>query len=257
MAKLEQFFTARQWAEIQRKSAIIPMGVTLPERQLPDGIASSDPMIILFLGRLVEKKGVQFLLPAFAAVRAAIGHCQLIIAGDGPMHALLRRRATDLGLSESVHFAGFVTGREKSALLQRAAIVVLPSIITRGGDSEGLPVALMEALAYGKICIATAESGADEVLDSGLDGFVVPQKDIASLSGAILAAAGLGPTPRATMQAAARLAATRFDWATVARRYHDVLLAPRDHGKHGAAPDCAASPDGAAAAETRARESAR
>jgi glycosyltransferase involved in cell wall biosynthesis len=228
MNRLEGFFAGEQWRVVRRKGAIIPMGVTLPGSEPRPRAGHSAPTVILFLGRLVEKKGVQFLLPAYAAVRAEIGSSLLVIAGDGPMLGHLRRQAAELHLDEVVRFAGFVGGTEKVGLLQQADLFVVPSIVTDSGDAEGLPVSLLEGLAHGKVCIATPGSGADDFLTDGRDGFLVPEKSIEALSAALLQAARLDPARRRGMEAAARQTARQFEWATVAKRHYEFLLAPFD-----------------------------
>lgn len=222
MERLQRFFSTEQWQVMQNKGAIIPMGVTLPG--LSAQPKRSSQRVILFLGRLVEKKGVQYLLPAYAAARADLGDSLLVIAGDGPMLEQLKRQAAELGIGDSVLFKGFVSGADKDRLLQQADIYVVPSIIAVDGDAEGLPVSLMEGLAYGKLCIATAESGADDILTNGKDGFLIPQRDIKALSTALLQVAQLDPENREETQAAALQTARRFDWATVAARHYETLF---------------------------------
>jgi glycosyltransferase involved in cell wall biosynthesis len=100
----------------------------------------------------------------------------------------------------------------------------VPSIITDSGDAEGLPVSLMEGLAYGKVCIATNESGADDILIDGKDGFLLPQKDVDGLSAALVRAARLTPTERQAMTTAAQATAQQFSWPTIARQHYDFLF---------------------------------
>lgn len=227
MRKLERFFSPRQWQELQGRAAIIPMGVTIPSPPPVTANPTSDRTIILFMGRLVEKKGVQYLLSAYATARCNLAASQLIIAGEGPLREQLQHQAERLGLEEDqVKFVGFVSGTAKSELLAQAHIHVTPSIVTESGDAEGLPVSLMEGLAYGKVCIATVESGADEVITSGVDGFLVPQKDVGALSDALLEAISLGSTERIQMTQGALRTAQQFCWDVIAQRYHDFLLAP-------------------------------
>lgn len=223
MEKLQRFFSAEQWQAIQHKGAIIPMGVAIPDVS-QEAARGSGQTVILFLGRLVEKKGVQHLLAAYAAARADIGSSLLVIAGDGPMLKQLKRQAAELNLGNQVQFTGFVTGADKAGLLQRASVYVVPSIVAVSGDAEGLPVSLMEGLAHGKICIATAESGADDILTDGKDGFLIPELQIEALSATLVHAAKLDPHARRDMEAAAIQTARQFDWAAVAERHYEFLF---------------------------------
>lgn len=227
MEKLQRFFPAEQWLTMQSKGAIIPMGVAISDAQMAQmaqPFKVSDQTVILFLGRLVEKKGVQYLLPAYAAARGSIGNSLLVIAGDGLMRGQLERQAAELGLEDQVCFAGFVSGTEKASLLRRADLFVVPSILTASGDAEGLPVSLLEGLANGKICIATAESGADDILTHGTDGFLVPQKSVEALSAALIQAARLNRSMRDGIEVAARKTAEQFAWASIASRHYKLLL---------------------------------
>jgi glycosyltransferase involved in cell wall biosynthesis len=227
MQKLRQFFSDEEWQVMQIRGAVIPMGVTLPEFSPRTTAASgSGRRVILFLGRLVEKKGVQYLLPAYAQVRTDLGESLLIIAGDGPMLSHLQRQAAVLGMDSHVLFAGFVSGEKKAGLLRQADLLVVPSIVTGGGDAEGLPVSLLEGLAYGKVCIATAESGADDILVNGRDGFLISEKDESALAKAIREAMLLDPAKRNEIETAARATARQFEWATIARKHCEVLLNP-------------------------------
>jgi glycosyltransferase involved in cell wall biosynthesis len=228
MQKLQRFFPAEQWLAMQSKGAIVPMGVAIPEVRMAQPLEQSDQTVILFLGRLAEKKGVQYLLPAYATARANLGNSLLIIAGDGPMRGHFEQQAAALGLGDRVRFAGFITGTQKASLLRRADLFVVPSILTASGDAEGLPVSLLEGLANGKICIATAESGADDILTHGRDGFLVPQKSVEALSAALIRAARLNRSVRDDMEAAARKTAQQFDWASIASRHYELLLKPFD-----------------------------
>jgi glycosyltransferase involved in cell wall biosynthesis len=227
-AKLDALLTPTQRASMAQRCAVIPMGadhslMTLPVRDAPPG----DTPTVLFLGRLAEKKGVQILLPAFADLRATHPRARLVIAGDGPWRDRLERQArVDLGLGDdAVHFAGYVTGDAKRALLGAADIFVLPSVTT-GSDAEGLPVSLLEGLASGLLCIATASSGADEVISDGADGFLVDEGSPAQLTDALRRAFALGDDDRRRMRTQARRTAESFVWPAVAKRLHAHLLEP-------------------------------
>ena len=226
LQKLQQFFSDHEWPGLLRRAAVIPMGVDRPMNLPRPAQRQAGRTVLLFLGRLVEKKGLQYLLPAYAEVRGQLGESMLVIAGEGPMHASLRKQVEHLGLGDHVRFAGFVTGADKARLLEEADILVVPSIVASNRDAEGLPVALIEGLAYGKVCIATHESGADDVLPHGEGGFLVPQRDVEALSAALLRAASMDQQQRSNMQDAARQLAKGFDWEHVAGLHYEHLFAP-------------------------------
>jgi glycosyltransferase involved in cell wall biosynthesis len=218
------FFREDEWRGLAEKVSVIPMGVEVAQMPASEAGSQSDEApafagtSLLFLGRLAEKKGVEYLLRAMATEALEPLDAELTIAGDGPLLDSLRAIVRSLGLSDRVRFPGFVTGAAKARLVRGADVVVVPSIVTAGGDAEGIPVALLEALAAGKICVATDASGAPEIVH-GDAAFIVPQKDPPALARAIVAAARLSVAERRAMQTRAREAAQRFDWRLIAQEH--------------------------------------
>lgn len=231
LSKLRSFFDDRGWQQIEPLVEIIPMGVGLETEDSREADALKknlgiDPgsKVILFVGRLAEKKGVTYLLKAFANVLKSKPNAVLVIAGDGQLRDELEAEAAALDVLGATVFAGYINGQAKKDYFAVADIVALPSIITSDGDSEGLPVVLMEGLAYGKMCIATLESGADEIITDGKDGFLVPQKDTQALQSALTKALDLSPQDLAAIQENAKRTAVQFSWPSVAERTFDFLF---------------------------------
>lgn len=221
LQKLHYFFNDQQWNALQAKTKIIPMGVNLT---LQPALEENKGQDILFVGRLAEKKGVQYLLPAFSDVLKHYPKTHLTIAGDGPMLHQLKADAARLKLTKKVTFAGWVDASKKEALLAQSAIYVVPSIITASGDAEGLPVSLMEGMAAGKICIATNESGADDIITDTKDGFLIPQKDTQALTRAIRESLSLSSKQRNDMQNQALKTAKQFNWRHIAKQHYDFFF---------------------------------
>ncbi|MCP3871328.1 MAG: glycosyltransferase family 4 protein [Gammaproteobacteria bacterium] len=184
LRQLRHFFTATTWDEIAHKVKVIPMGVDTSSfaeseysvQELKEKYGYHGRNILLFIGRLAEKKGVTYLLDALSEYVKTDPNTVLVIAGDGTSLAPLKSQTAQLNLEQYVDFVGYTIGEKKLELFKISDILLLPSIITDDGDAEGFPVVLMEGLAAGKICIATDVSGADDVLESGKDGFLIPQK---------------------------------------------------------------------------------
>ena len=149
--------------------------------------------VVLFLARLEPEKGAATLLDAWPAIQANIPDAMLLIAGDGSDRAALEARA---GARPDVRFLGAV--RDPLPYLQAADCYTLPSC------SEGLPNALVEALATGLPCVATMIGGSTEVLDHGRLGWLVPPGDASALAAAILEALRLDPAERKRRGAAGR-----------------------------------------------------
>jgi glycosyltransferase involved in cell wall biosynthesis len=138
--------------------------------------------VILSVGLLVEKKGLNYLLDAFAIAAKKHPEATLIIAGDGPKKAELIKKAKRLRIK--VRFIGTVDADKTPALYNSADIVVLPSIIDRKGETETLGVVLLEALACKKPVIASDVGGIPDIVDSSC-GILVPQKNPKALANAI------------------------------------------------------------------------
>jgi glycosyltransferase involved in cell wall biosynthesis len=141
---------------------------------------------ILAVGRLEEKKGFGCLIAALGRLAAAGNEAPpCVIAGDGPLCAALVRQAADAGLGARVRFVGAVTQEELAGLLRAAALFVLPSVVAADGDHDGLPNALLEAMAVGLPVVSTTASAAVEVIADGENGLLVPPADPAALADAI------------------------------------------------------------------------
>lgn len=222
MAKLEQFFNADNWQKIEPKTEIIPMGVEIDSTEPTESVevlkrryGLEGKTVLFFMGRLAHKKGVSYLIEAFSKLNEP--DLQLVIAGDGQLRQSLENQAAKLDIKDRVTFTGYLSGGQKQNYLALADLMVLPSIITDDGDAEGLPVVFMEALAAGKIAIATNESGADNIIKDGVSGYLLPHKDSQLLLEKIQAALALPKDDRIQMQTAARKVSKQFDWRVVAK----------------------------------------
>ncbi|MGF1510293.1 MAG: glycosyltransferase family 4 protein [Myxococcota bacterium] len=137
------------------------------------------------VGRLVEKKGFDVLLRAWAHLHARGRHPRLTIYGEGPERRGLEQLRVELGLEPSVTLAGHVPNREVLAALRCAAGLVQPSVRTPQGDVDGIPNVIIEALAAGRPVVASAISGIPEVVIDGETGLLAPPGDAESLAQAL------------------------------------------------------------------------
>jgi len=166
---------------------------------------------VVFVGRLVPKKGVEVLLDACAllARRGVAFQCDLI--GAGPLAGPLQERVTALGLGDRVHCLG---AQPRSAVVERlrqAAVLAAPCVVSSDGDRDGLPTVLLEAMALGTPCVATPVTGIPEVLRHEETGLLVPERDPGALAGAIARLlAGRGLRIRLA-EAARRVMVREFD----------------------------------------------
>jgi glycosyltransferase involved in cell wall biosynthesis len=129
---------------------------------------------IAFVGRLVEKKGCIYLLQAFARLRAQLPDVELAIIGDGPLRASLQRQARELGVQPL--FLGALAHDAVRAQLQRARVVCVPSVHAANGDTEGLPMLILEAAAMGIPVVTSAQLASDEGVLDGRTGFVCDER---------------------------------------------------------------------------------
>ena len=163
---------------------------------------------ILFLGRLSRQKGVDDLLQAFAAVHGEHPSSRLDLCGDGDAEQVTCR-ARALGVADAVRLHGWVTGDRKRELLREAGLYVLPSYI------EGMPMSVLEAMAAGLPVVATPVGGVPELVRSGLDGYIVPAGDTASLAGALARLLGDGEQRRRMGERGCQRVAAHFTPAKI------------------------------------------
>jgi glycosyltransferase involved in cell wall biosynthesis len=227
--RMRPFFDVAAWNKLQQRAQVIPMGVDLPRVKV-SAVGTNDlypgRRVILFMGRLTHKKGLPYLLDAFAAVRAEAADVHLVVAGDGPQRTELQEQAGRLGIKDAVDFVGFVSGTRKDDFYRRADICVLPSVVASDGDAEGMPVVLLESLAYGKPTIATDATNAAEIVTDGTDAIVCRAGDSAALGNALRDVLSWDDERRSAMSAKARATAEAFSWPLIAERTAAFLLDP-------------------------------
>lgn len=159
---------------------VIPFGVSVsPGAPQPAAGAPSTSLRLLFIGRLVERKGLAVLLDALAQCPGV----SLEVLGDGPLRGALERRAARLG--ERVTFRGFVSAEEKARALAACDALVLPAVVDSLGDTEGQGVVLLEAMAVGKPVVASAAGGIVDLVRDEVEGLLVPPGDVAALATAV------------------------------------------------------------------------
>ena len=138
---------------------------------------------VLFVGRLVEKKGCRYLIDAMAEVRSHVAATCLYVIGDGPLRAELEARAAELDLS--VQFLGAQPPAEVKRWLAKVDLFCVPSLEAKNGDSEGFGMVFAEAQAMGTPVVSFRHGGLPEVVDDGVTGFLVEERDTQALAGAL------------------------------------------------------------------------
>ncbi len=171
------------------KIVVAPHGVDtdrfVPGARRVDLATCAAPLRVLSVGRLVPKKGLTVLLEALAQLAAAGVDFECRIAGGGPQRAALSDLAVKLGLTEQVSFLGALPQMQILAHYQWADVFVQASVITPDGDRDGIPNALMEAMASGVAVTASAVAGIPEVVFDGTTGLLVTPGDAVALTAAL------------------------------------------------------------------------
>ena len=144
-----------------------------------------DAPVILFVGRLVPKKGPETLVEAAAFLRKKGLEFTIEMIGDGPLRAPLERRVRDLGLENTVFLRGLLVRGEIRSAMRRAACFALPCRVTPNGDRDGIPNSLAEAMASGLAVVSTRLPSIEELVEDGETGLLVPPENPAALAEAL------------------------------------------------------------------------
>lgn len=200
-----------------------PMGVDMEQRFIPDPTVQRSTRDILFVGRLVEKKGLAHLLAALPRVLHRLPDARLTIAGFGPGESEARALIQSLGLEQAVHLRGAVSQSQLPQLYRSATLFVAPFIRACSGDEEGLGLVLVEAIACGCPVLAGNVPALVEVLGEENMDVAVDPRDHAVLADRIVTAL---MDPELAGNRAERLRrdlGKRLDWSVVADVYSRIL----------------------------------
>lgn len=212
---------------IKKKIEIIPFSAAVPERQ----ISISDENIILFVGRLVERKGIKYLIKAFADIQNEVPH-KLIIIGDGPERLELEDLVSRLGVRSRVHLTGWISADEKLQYYEKCSFFVLPAVYDKHGDTEALGVVMIEAMSCEKPVIASNVGGITDIVQDKINGLLVPPGDVSALAQAIVKLATNNALREEMGKKAKKSIDERFNWDKIIdslislyknREYNDIV----------------------------------
>ncbi|KPK62374.1 hypothetical protein AMJ83_11125 [candidate division WOR_3 bacterium SM23_42] len=209
-------------------ATILPMGVNTQKftankdktsLRKRHGIKSK--YVLLFVGKLVPKKGLTYLTEAMQYVTRKNKDVELIVIGGGPLREALTEQATSIGVSQYVKFLGWVDNDKLPEYYGLSDVVIVPSIVDARGETEGMPVVIQEALASGRPVIASRVSGIPDVIVEGYNGWLIKERDPLELSNKIEEV--LRSADLETVGANAVLTARKYDWSETAKKFKEVI----------------------------------
>ncbi|MFQ3544391.1 glycosyltransferase [Halobacillus rhizosphaerae] len=158
------------------------MGVDLKRFTFSVKKYSSNDISIISVARLVEKKGIEYSIKAISILINKGININYTIVGDGPLRPYLQQLIDDLGIGNYVKIAGWRQQTELIELLTESHLLMVPSVTSRNGDMEGIPVVIMESMAMGLPVLSTYHSGIPEIIEDNKTGFLVGERNILSIS---------------------------------------------------------------------------
>jgi len=204
------------------KVYVIPMGVDLQNRFVPPETRTNDGSL-LFVGRLVEKKGLRYLIGALPLILKRYPKVCLRIAGDGPEKDDLKSRCVNLGISKHVHFLGAVKNDLLPTLYRESDVVVFPSVIADDGDQEGFGLVLVEALGCECAVVVTDLPALRDIINDGSTGLVVPQKNIHQLAKKVILLLDDDELRRSLGKEGRKFVLKHYDWSIIEQKYVDLI----------------------------------
>ena len=178
---------------------------------------------LVYVGRLVEKKGVVYLVRAISVLKKAGRQVHLRIIGDGPERDMLETLAGELDINDCIEFMGSVPNKEIPGYLNNARIFIMPSVVSVDGDQEGLGLVAVEAMGCGCVVIASDLPPVRDVIENGVTGVLVTPGSGQKIADAITALLD-DPEKAGVLAIKGReYVAGRFDWKQVGKNYSGLL----------------------------------
>jgi glycosyltransferase involved in cell wall biosynthesis len=174
---------------------------------------------ILFVGRLIERKGEDDLIRALQLVQEKCPQSRLVLVGDGPDRKRLEELSKSLDLSSDVEFRGTLIGRPLNDAYEESSVVVLPSKHVKGdSSSETLGLTLIEASMHAKPLVGTLHGGIPEIVKDGINGFLVPENSPSDLAAALVRILSDEELGKRLGKNALEMAENRFTWKAATGR---------------------------------------
>lgn len=201
------------------------MGVDIklfnPKRNNPslrDKLGNPD-LLLLGVGRFAEKKGFSYLIRAIPEILKQHPKTKLVLIGFGPQEKELKQLTRDLGIVDYVLFPGSKTGLTLAEYFATADIFVGPSIVTSSGDTEGLGVVFLEAMASGTAVVASNVGGISDIVEDEINGLMAKQKNPSAIAQKVLSLAYDPALKEKLSTNGLRKIKNHFAWETVAKDF--------------------------------------
>lgn len=203
----------------QKHIKVISMGVDLGDSYTPDPTVLRSKHELLFVGRLVEKKGLHVLIAAMPKIIKENPDAFLTIAGSGPMERQSRNMVRQYGLGDKVNFLGMLPQSQLPLLYRRAAMAVFPFVVAEGGDQEGLGLVVIEAMGCGCPVISSDLPAIHDSITHKENGLLVKPGNPEPLSRAVTELLSNDDLRSRFSRQARKGVKERFDWKGVAESY--------------------------------------
>ena len=223
--KIKENFSSNELLDINTN--IIPMGLNTNNVSLSKNKSfKNDQINILFLGRFSKKKGVHLLIKSIYKISNELPEkkIKLTLAGDGEEKDEYKSLINKYKLSSYVKFIGFIDEENKYVVINDSDILIVPSIQTKSGDIEGLPVVILEGLYCEKIVIASTYTNAQEIIKDSYNGFIVENLNVDSLTNKIIEVINLDPKLKKTIQRNAKKSGERFNSENNAKEFYNSMI---------------------------------
>jgi glycosyltransferase involved in cell wall biosynthesis len=208
---------------------IVPMGIDSvsfhPDRRdntIRDKYGIDGPFL-LYVGRLTEKKGVDFLISAMPSVLKDFSTAKLLIVGGGELENDLKKQVENLELNKQIQFVGNIPNSELSAYYATADIFIGPSITAKSGDVEGFGLTFVEAAMSGCLLIGSDIGGIRDIIKDKVTGFLVPEKSSTDIANCIRYCLAHEIDIISIKKKARQRCIENFDWKVIVLKYSNFL----------------------------------
>jgi colanic acid/amylovoran biosynthesis glycosyltransferase len=209
-----------------KKIAVSRMGVDMDRFALRPLKTPGETLQIISVARLTEKKGLHVAIEACRQLKVQGVNFHYRILGIGPWERRLRTLIEQYQLEDVIEMPGFKPSHEVKAMLDDADVFLLPSVTGADGDMEGIPVALMEAMAVGIPVVSTLHSGIPELIDANESGWLVPENDASALAERLRDFCAIAPDAlQPVVQRARQKVETEFNQQVINQQLASLLYA--------------------------------